>query len=89
MIADVDLQNYYRPPFQAAVDSGVASAMNAYIEINGQPMASSSQYLTELLRDEMGFDGMLVTDWNEVRNQHSFHHVASSCIALGLPAPFR
>ena len=37
--------------------------MNAYTDINGEPMATSRRYLTELLRDEMGFDGMLVTDW--------------------------
>ena len=57
------LRRYFRPSFEAAFDAGCRTAMNAYTDINGEPMATSRRYLTELLRDEMGFDGMLVTDW--------------------------
>lgn len=39
-------------------------------------MASSKEYLVDLLRDDMGFDGMLVTDYNEIANLHQFHYVA-------------
>lgn len=38
----------------------------AYTEVSGVPMASNKEYLVDLLREEMGFDGMLVTDYNEV-----------------------
>ena len=41
-------------------------------------MASSAKYLKELIRDEMGWDGMLVTDWSEIRNQHSWHRAAAT-----------
>ena len=72
------LQQYYRPSFQAAFDAGCATVMNAYTDINGLPMASSRQYLTDLLRDEMGFEGMVVTDWAEIKNQFSWHKVVDS-----------
>lgn len=40
--------------------------MESYTEVSGIPMASSRDYLIDLLRNDMGFEGMLVTDYNEV-----------------------
>lgn len=71
------VKQLYAPPFTAAVqEAGVKSAMEAYTEVSGVPMASSKEYLVDLLRDEMGFEGMLVTDYNEIANLHQFHFVA-------------
>jgi beta-glucosidase len=61
------------PPFRAAVDEGVATAMESYHEVNGVPVASSDRLLTRLLRHTLGFTGVLVTDYREIRNLHSFH----------------
>jgi beta-glucosidase len=72
------LLNYYLPPFQAAVDAGVATTMESYSETEGVPMASSALFLSDLLRGQMNFSGVLVTDWAEIENQYDFHHVASS-----------
>ena len=58
--------DYFVPSFQAAIDAGVATAMETYIDANGQPVVGSHFYLTELLRNRLGFEGMLVTDWAEV-----------------------
>jgi beta-glucosidase len=66
------------PGFQAAIDAGVATAMESYIDINGEPVVASNYYLRQLLRDEMGFQGMLVTDWQEIENLHIKHMVAST-----------
>lgn len=66
------------PGFQAAIDAGVATAMESYIDINGEPVVSSKKYLRQLLRDQMKFDGMLVTDWQEIENLHIKHMVAAS-----------
>jgi beta-glucosidase-like glycosyl hydrolase len=41
-------------------------------------MVSSSEYLVDLLRHEMGFGGMLVTDYNEIQNLYNFHRVAEN-----------
>ncbi len=72
------MYEYFVPPFQAAVDAGIATGMESYGDINGDAMASSKRYLNDLLRDEMKFEGMLVTDWNEINNLHTFHKVADS-----------
>eukprot|EP01051_Picozoa_sp_SAG22_P018029 SAG22_NODE_2926_length_2100_cov_1.423288_1_plen_569_part_00 len=78
VIPDRILQQYFRPSFQAAFDAGCATAMNAYTDINGEPMASSRKYLQEYIRDEMGWNGMLVTDWGEIRNQYDWHRVVAT-----------
>ena len=52
--------------------------MESYSEIDGVPMASNEYLLKELLRDEMKFKGMMVTDWAETNNLNWFHKVASS-----------
>ncbi len=65
-ISDYTLRNYYVPPFKAAVDSGVQTVMSSFNEISGQPTTSSHYLLTELLRDELGFDGFVISDWHAV-----------------------
>ena len=75
------LQNYYRPAFQAAFEADVATTMESYSEVDGVPMASSGFYLNTVLRGMMGFEGMLVTDWAEIENLNSWHHVAPTTAA--------
>jgi len=77
-IPDRFLYQYFVPPFQKAVDAQVATTMEAYCEINGSPIAASKQYLKILLRDQMKFNGVLVTDFNEINNLNSWHFVAES-----------
>jgi beta-glucosidase-like glycosyl hydrolase len=72
-VADVLL-----PPFEMAVrDGGARSVMNSYAEIDGQPVAASSEYLTDLLRDAWGFDGVVVADYFSVLFLHTMHAVAT------------
>ncbi|KAI8081783.1 glycoside hydrolase family 3 domain protein [Halteromyces radiatus] len=78
VISDRTIYDYLVPNFQTAIDSGVATAMEAYIDINGEPVVASSKYLQQLLRDEMKFKGMLVTDWAEIQHLYTTHKVASS-----------
>ncbi len=64
-------------PFQAAIqDAGLASIMNAYPEVDGELVAASRRILTELLREKLGFDGLVVSDYEAVVMIHSFHNVA-------------
>eukprot|EP00160_Parvularia_atlantis_P014335 Unigene349_Nuclearia_a/m.1214 Unigene349_Nuclearia_a/g.1214 ORF Unigene349_Nuclearia_a/g.1214 Unigene349_Nuclearia_a/m.1214 type:complete len:752 (-) Unigene349_Nuclearia_a:47-2302(-) len=74
-IPDRQLRQYYLPSFQAAVDAGVATAMESYNDVNGEPVIASNKYLRKILRDELGFDGMLVTDWNEINDLVGFHKI--------------
>jgi len=48
---------YYLPPFRAAVATGVATAMESYNDVNGEPVCASEKYLKRVLRDDMGFAG--------------------------------
>lgn len=61
------LHNVYLPPFKAAVDAGVATIMTAFNELNGVP-ASAHDYATNtVLRGEFGFNGVIVSDWDSVK----------------------
>jgi beta-glucosidase len=53
----------YLPPFKAAVDAGVATLMTAFNEMNGIPATGNVRMLREILRDEWGFKGFVVSDW--------------------------
>lgn len=66
-ISDYSLYNYYVPAFRSAVESGCASFMSSFNEISGDPVCGSYHYLTEVLRDNIGFEGFVVSDWNAVR----------------------
>eukprot|EP01137_Pigoraptor_chileana_P005602 Opistho-2@48886 len=80
-IPDRMLMQYFVPSFRAAIQrANVRTSMESYNEINGVPVASSSQYLKKLLRDELGFDGMMVTDYQEIEDLHDFHRIADTQI---------
>ena len=66
----------YLPPFRAAIEAGAWSVMINSGEIDGQPVHASHYWLTEVLRDELGFDGVAVTDWEDVIFLHTRHRVA-------------
>ncbi|GLD91846.1 hypothetical protein PINS_up000379 [Pythium insidiosum] len=86
-LTDFELLNYFAPPFLAAVNAGVKSAMENYVSINGVPMAASHKHLTRLLRHDMGFDGLLVTDWGEIYNLQQHHRLVRTqreAVALSL-----
>lgn len=54
---------FYMPPYKAALDAGAASVMTSFNEINGVPATSNKWLMSELLRKQWGFDGLLVTDY--------------------------
>jgi beta-glucosidase len=58
-IPERQLLEYFVPSFRAAIDAGGATMMAAYGSINGVPVTGSRSIMTELLRDELGFEGMI------------------------------
>lgn len=62
------LQNVYFPPFHAAVDAGVGSVMSAYMDLNDVPAAGNRWLLHDVLRDQWGFKGFVVSDALAVGN---------------------
>jgi beta-glucosidase len=72
-----ELREVYAEPFAAAIrDAGLASVMNAYSSVDGLPCAGSAAILTDLLRTELGFTGLVVADYFSVSLLMSYHHVA-------------
>ncbi|EEY65626.1 lysosomal beta glucosidase, putative [Phytophthora infestans T30-4] len=74
-ISDYDLLNYHVPSFKAGIEHGAMSTMESYAAINGVPVVSSTKMMNTLLRDDLKFDGVVVTDWGEVNNLQSWHRV--------------
>ncbi|KAJ8663614.1 hypothetical protein O0I10_000860 [Lichtheimia ornata] len=78
VVSDRTIHDVFMPGFRAAVEAGVATAMESYIDVNGEPVVASHKYLQEMLREQLGFKGMLVTDWAEIENLYTTHKVAAS-----------
>ncbi|HSM54509.1 MAG TPA: beta-glucosidase BglX [Candidatus Sulfomarinibacteraceae bacterium] len=60
------LRDVYLPPFRAALDAGAGTVMSAFNEIAGVPCTANSFLLRTILRDEWGFDGFVLSDWDAV-----------------------
>ena len=77
-IPEIELREYYLPQFAAAVKAGASTIMINSGEINGEPVHASKYLLTTVLRKELGFHGMIVTDWEDIIRLHTRHNVANS-----------
>jgi beta-glucosidase len=73
-----EIADVFLPPFEmAVVDGGVRSVMASYNDVDGVPMHSSGEYLTELLRERWGFDGVVVADYFGVAFLSVMHAIAA------------
>lgn len=77
-LSDLELWEHHIPPFQAGVDAGASTVMINSGSVNGAPVHASFDLLTTLLRERMGFEGVVVSDWQDVIRLHTRHKVASS-----------
>ena len=64
MISERALRNVYFPAFKACIDAGALTLMTSFNDVDGLPSTGNRWLLTGILREEWGFDGMVVTDWN-------------------------
>lgn len=65
-ISPYSLYNYYLPAFREAIKAGTDTVMSSFNDINGEGVSGSHYYMTELLRDYLGFEGCVVADWAAV-----------------------
>ena len=72
------LREYFVPTFQAAIAAGAHTIMVNSGDINGVPVHTSHFLLTELLRNELGFRGMVVSDWQDIQKLVTEHRVAAT-----------
>ncbi len=66
-ITERKAREVFLKPFKAAVDAGCMTFMTAYGSADGTPFTTHRRYLTEILNEEYGFDGFVVTDWDNYR----------------------
>ncbi len=96
---DSMMREVFAKPFEAAIrQSGLKGVMPCYCSVDGLPMHASKKYLTRILREDMGFDGVAVSDYGGVSNTHNVQNVGETkadaglkCLAAGtdveLPMP--
>lgn len=84
-ISERQLREIYGKPFQAAIsEAGLKGIMPCYNSINGQAISASKDIMNDLLRDEMGFEGVTVSDYCAVMNIHTVQHGAENFTEAGL-----
>lgn len=76
-IPEIMLREIYLPPFKRAVETGALTVMINSGEVNGIPVHANKAILTDLLRNELRFEGLAVTDWEDVMKLRDNHKVAS------------
>ncbi|HSQ45724.1 MAG TPA: glycoside hydrolase family 3 N-terminal domain-containing protein [Lutibacter sp.] len=74
-ISERELRTTYLPPFKATVDAGVTTFMTAFNDVSGVPASGNKYLLTDILREEWGFEGFVVTDYTSI-NELVPHGVA-------------
>ena len=75
-VSERSLYEIHLPPYKKAIDAGVYSIMAAHNELNGIPSHMHKGLMTDLLRNEWGFDGFYVSDWYDIKRIWSYHKVA-------------
>jgi beta-glucosidase len=77
-LPEIELREYYLPQFREAVKAGSSTIMVNSGEINGIPVHADKYLLTDVLRKELGFQGVIVTDWEDIKRLHDRHFVAAT-----------
>lgn len=67
-LSDEQLWNTYLPPYKAAVDAGAGSLMTAYMDLNSVPATGNRWLLQDVLRQDWGFHGFTVSDWESIKS---------------------
>lgn len=88
MISERALRNTYFPAFKACVDAGALTLMTSFNDVDGIPSTGNDWLLKDILREEWGFDGMVVTDWNSSGEMiaHGFAEDLKDATAISINA---
>ncbi len=83
-MSEQQLRNYYLPPYKAAVDAGAASVMSAFNSLNGVPASANPYLLRTVLRQEWGFGGTVVSDYQAIQELIDFGFATNGADAARL-----
>lgn len=75
-IPENELREYFLPTFETAVKDGAKTVMANSGEINGVPGHANKHLLTDILKNELGFKGFVVSDWGDIENLYQGYHIA-------------
>ena len=88
-VAPDDLREKYFRPFKDCMQAGALPLMVNSASINGVPVHASHEYLTEWAKEQLGWDGLAVTDWADINNLYTREHIAANrveAVAAGINA---
>ncbi len=88
-VAPDDLREKYFRPFKECMQAGALTLMVNSASINGVPVHASHEYLTEWAKEQLGWDGLAVTDWADINNLYTREHIAANrveAVAAGINA---
>ena len=88
-LPEIEMREYYLPQYREAIKAGASSVMVNSGEINGIPVHGSKYLLTDVLKKELGFEGVVVSDWEDIIRLHTRHFVAATpldAVAIGVNA---
>ncbi len=77
-IPELYVREYFLPPFEAAIKTGAHALVLNSAELNGEPIHASKYWITNVLRKELKFDGVILSDWRDIEKLYYQHHVATS-----------
>ena len=84
-VTERKVRELFLPPFRKAVEAGCASIMTAYGSLDGTPLTANRRIMHDILRNELGFDGFVITDWDNTRSltwlQHICGNMADAAVA--------
>ena len=83
-MSEQQLRNIYLPPYKAAVDAGAASVMSAFNSLNGVPASGNPYLLSTILRQEWGFGGTVVSDYQAIQELEDFGFATNGADAARL-----
>jgi beta-glucosidase len=88
-ISQRNLREVHLEPFRRAIEAGVSTIMPNSGSVNGVPVHASRYLLTDVLRDELGFEGVVISDWNDCHKLIDMYHIAEdlhSAVEIGIEA---
>ena len=77
-IPNVELWEHYIPQFKAAIEAGSSTIMINSASLNGMPVHANKYLLTDVLRNQLGFKGLILSDWEDVIRLHTRHNIAET-----------
>lgn len=77
-VTERKIREVFLPPFEKAVNAGCGSVMTAYGSIDAYPLTANKRILNDILKEELGFKGFVVTDWENVRSLVTNQHITDS-----------